>query len=238
MSVTLPRDRTVAEDDPSDPSMSGPAVDPTDEAVSDAMVERFFKIVLITLAAAIVAGVFGTAAVWALGADDPVEQPMNAVDVGFLRDMLDHHEQALLISNIYLDERPVSGVAPYAREVLLYQQREIDRMKAWLAEEGYSIGEADRTAMEWMDEPVPVAEMPGMQPQERLDELDAATGEDADRLFFEIMADHHLGGIHMGDHAQLNGSRQRIMDFAAAVSRNQSIEIGEYQAAWVRLGLG
>jgi uncharacterized protein (DUF305 family) len=162
---------------------------------------------------------------------------MNAVDVGFLQDMLVHHEQALLIANIYLDERPDSGVAPYAREVLLYQEREIEWMNDWLAEEGYDSGEPDRMAMGWMGMSMPVAEMPGMQTQERLDELDEATGEDADRLFFRIMADHHLGGIHMGDFAKVNGARVEITEFAGTVSRNQSIEIIEYQAAYERLGL-
>lgn len=215
-----------------------PRIDHPAGSVSDAAVERFCHVLLFALGVAVLAASFGAAAAWALRADEPAAQPMNDVDVGFLRDMIDHHEQALLISNIYLDERPNSGVASYAREVLLYQQREIGWMKEWLAEEGYSIGEPDRIAMQWMNEPVPVAEMPGMQSQERLAELDAATGEDADRLFFQIMADHHLGGIHMGDHAKLNGARQQITDFAANVSRNQAIEIAEYQAAYERLGLG
>jgi uncharacterized protein (DUF305 family) len=91
--------------------------------------------------------------------------------------------------------------------------------------------------MEWMDEPTPVADMRGMQTQARLDQLDAATGEDADRLFFNMMTDHHLGGIHMGDHAKLNGANQEIIDFAASVSRNQRIEIAEYQMAAERLDL-
>ncbi len=234
---------TVADraEDPFIADSADSGLDAGDDAgggVSDATVERFYRIVLIALAVAVLAAAFGVAGVWALGADDPESQPMNEVDVGFLRDMLDHHEQALLISNIYLDERPDSGVAPYAREVLLYQEREIGWMQDWLAEEGYSVGEPDRTAMQWMDEAVPVAEMPGMQSQQRLDELDAATGEDADRLFFQMMADHHLGAIHMGDHAKLNGARQEIIDFATNVSKNQKIEIAEYRAAYERLGLG
>lgn len=237
---------TVGERTSVDRMSSTPASDtapPVNEAdadhdISDEAVERAYRILLIGLAVAVLAAVFAVAGVWALSADDPEPQPMNEVDVGFLRDMIDHHEQALLISNIYLAERPNSGVAPYAREVLLYQQRDIDRMKDWLADEGYALGEPDRTAMQWMDAPVPVAEMPGMQSQERLDELDAATGADADRLFFQLMTDHHLGGIHMGDHAKLNGAREEIMDFAAGVSRNQAIEIAEYQDAYERLGLG
>ena len=221
----------------SSPASSDGSGGDVDEVVSDAQFERIVKIMLIALAAAVVvAGVAGVA-VWALS-DDPVEQPMNAVDVGFLQDMIDHHEQALLISNIYLEERPDSGVAPYAREVLLFQEREIEWMKGWLAEEGYEVGEPDRMAMTWMGMSMPVAMMPGMQSPERLAELDAATGIDADRLFFQIMADHHLGGIRMGDFASENGQRERIVEFAAAVSRNQAIEIAEYQGAWERLGLG
>lgn len=208
-----------------------------DEVVSDVQFERIVKIMLMVLAAAVVVAGVASVAVWAFS-DDPVEQPMNAVDVGFLQDMIDHHEQALLISNIYLEERPDSGVAPYAREVIPFQEREIEWMKEWLAEEGYEIGEPDRMAMTWMGMSMPVAMMPGMQSPERLAELDAATGEDADRLFFRIMAEHHLGGIRMGDFASENGQRERIIEFAASVSRNQAIEIAEYQGAWERLGLG
>ena len=208
-----------------------------DVVVSDAMLERLFRWLLIGLAAAVLAAGLAGVGLWVASLNDPPPAKMNAVDVGFLQDMLVHHEQALLIANIYLDERPDSGVAPYAREVLLYQEREIEWMNDWLAEEGYVAGEPDRMAMGWMGMAMPMDQMPGMQTQERLDELDAATGEDADRLFFQIMADHHLGGIHMGDFAKANGAREEITDFAANVSRNQSIEIVEYQAAYERLGL-
>ena len=68
-------------------------------------------------------------------------------------------------------------------------------------------------------------------------ELADATGADADRLFFEIMTDHHLGGVHMADAAAANGARQEIIDFAEAVSRNQRIEVVEYEGAMRRLGL-
>lgn len=201
------------------------------------MLERLFRWLLIGLAAAVlVAGLAGVG-LWLAGLDDPPPAKMNAVDVGFLQDMLDHHEQALLIANIYLDERPDSGVASYASEVLLFQELEIEWMNDWLVEEGYDSGDPDRMAMGWMGMSMPVAEMPGMQSQERLDELDAATGEDADRLFFQIMAEHHLGGVRMADFAKVNGARVEITEFAGNVSRNQSIEVVEYQTAYERLGL-
>jgi uncharacterized protein (DUF305 family) len=207
------------------------------ESVSDAAVQRMLRLVLVVLATAVITGVFAAAAIWALGADDDPPPPMNAVDVGFLQDMIDHHEQALEISNTYLAGNEDRPAAPYAREVIMFQERDLGWMRDWLADEGYPEGEPNRIAMQWMDEPTPVAEMRGMQTPERLQELADATGDEADRLFFVIMTDHHLGGVHMADHAAANGQRPDIVDFAAAVSRNQRIEVVEYERAMERLGL-
>ena len=208
-----------------------------DDSLSDESVQRLLRLVLIVLVTAVVTGLFAAAAIWALGADDEPSAPMNAVDVGFLQDMLDHHDQALLISNLYLDDNSDGDAAPYAREVIMFQERDIGWMEDWLAEDGYARGEADRVAMVWMDEPTPVAEMRGMQTPERLQELADASGTEADRLFFEIMTDHHLGGVHRADHAAANGAREEIIEFAESVSRNQRIEVIEYNLAVERLGL-
>jgi uncharacterized protein (DUF305 family) len=217
-------ERAVRADDLADP-------------VSDAAIQRMLRIVLVVLATAVVTGLFAAAAIWALGANDEPPPPMNAVDVGFLQDMIDHHEQALVISNVYLDGNETRPAAPYAREVIMFQERDLGWMRDWLAEEGYPEGEPDRIAMQWMDDPTPVGEMRGMQTPERLQELADATGDDADRLFFVIMTDHHLGGVHMADHAAANGQRPEITDFAASVARNQRIEVVEYERAMERLGL-
>jgi uncharacterized protein (DUF305 family) len=208
-----------------------------DESLSDAAAQRLLRLVLVVLVTAVVTGMFAGAAIWALGGDDEPTAPMNAVDIGFLQDMLDHHDQALLISNLYLDNNSQGDAAPYAREVIMFQTRDIGWMEDWLADEGYSRGEPDRMAMVWMDEPTPVAEMTGMQTPERLRQLSDARGTEADRLFFEIMSDHHLGGVHMADHAAANGAREEITGFAGSVSRNQRIEVVEYRQAMERLGL-
>ena len=208
-----------------------------DESLSDDAAQRLLRLVLVVLVTAGVTGLFAAAAIWAVGGDDEPPAPMNAVDIGFLQDMLDHHDQALLISDLYLDDNPDGDAAPYAREVIMFQERDITWMEAWLGDDGYARGEAGRTAMVWMNEPTPVAEMRGMQSSERLQELADASGPEADRLFFEIMTDHHLGGVHMADHAAANGARDEIMEFAESVSRNQRIEVIEYNLAVERLGL-
>ena len=208
-----------------------------DQTISDEATQKLLKGVIIVMAAIVVIGLFAGAAIWALDGDNEPAAPMNAVDVGFLHDMLDHHEQALLISNLYIDNNPDGDAVPYAEEIIMFQTRDMGWMRDWLADEGYTPGEPDRIAMQWMNEPVPVAEMTGMQTPERLAELADANGADADRLFFEIMTDHHLGGVHMADHAAANGARQEIIDFAESVSRNQRIEVVEYEGAVRRLGL-
>lgn len=218
-------------------SPSGGSDDDVEQTISDEAAQRLLKGVVIAIAAIVVIGLFAGAAIWALQGDDEPQAPMNAVDVGFLQDMLDHHQQALLISNLYIDNNPDGDAVPYAEEVVMFQTRDMGWMRDWLAEEGYAPGEPDRIAMQWMNEPVPVAEMTGMQTPERLQELADATGAEADRLFFEIMTDHHLGGVHMADHAAANGARPDIIDFAEAVSRNQRIEVVEYAGAMQRLGL-
>jgi uncharacterized protein (DUF305 family) len=211
--------------------------DDVEQTISDETVQKLLKGVVIAIAAVVVIGLFAGAAIWALQGDDEPQSPMNAVDVGFLQDMLDHHQQALLISNLYIDNNPGGDAVPYAEEVVMFQTRDMGWMRDWLAEEGYAPGAPDRMAMQWMNEPVPVAEMTGMQTPERLQELADARGAEADRLFFEIMTDHHLGGVHMADAAAANGARQDIIDFAEAVSRNQRIEVIEYAGAMERLGL-
>ena len=226
---------TTELDDQTSPSRGSD--DDVEQTISDEAAQRLLKGVVVVIAAIVVIGLFAGAAIWALQGDDEPQAPMNAVDVGFLQDMLDHHEQALLISNLYIDNNPDGDAVPYAEEVIMLQTRDMGWMRDWLAEEGYAPGAPDRTAMQWMNEPVPVAEMTGMQTPERLQELTDARGAEADRLFFEIMTDHHLGGVHMADHAAANGARQEIIDFAEAVSRNQRIEVVEYAGAMQRLGL-
>jgi uncharacterized protein (DUF305 family) len=207
------------------------------QTIPDDVADKLLRGVMIAMAAVVVVGLFAGAAIWALQGDDEPPAPMNAVDVGFLQDMIDHHEQALLISELYLEHQPRGPAAGAANEVLMFQTRDLGWMRDWLAEESYAPGEPDRMAMEWMGEPTPVAEMPGMQTPERLQELSEARGADADRLFFEIMIDHHFGGVHMADHAAANGAREEILTFAEATSRTQRYEVVEYRNMMERLGL-
>jgi uncharacterized protein (DUF305 family) len=215
--------------------------------ISDETLSRLLRWLLIMMAVAVGAAGLAGGFVWAkTRLISPT--PLGVADVGFLQDMIDHHEQALTIAQTYLKSNGNGGAAPYASEVVLYQTRDLGVMDKMLTADHLTRGAPDRLAMAWMAMTIhdgmtmpgtgmPVSQMPGMQTQARIDELAAARGPAADRLFFAMMTDHHRGGIDMANEASTTAKRKAVRDFAAYVAGGQQIEINEYAQAVARLKL-
>lgn len=161
----------------------------------------------------------------------------DSVDVGFMQDMVSHHEQALELAQIELVNGSDPTVLSFAREVLIFQSMEIGAMKQVLNEWDAGPGSPSRDAMDWMGMATTVDKMPGMATEEQIDALKAATGSEADALFLDLMAEHHVGGIHMAEYAVENAGTSRARSFAATVAHNQAVEVNEYAALAERLGL-
>jgi uncharacterized protein (DUF305 family) len=163
--------------------------------------------------------------------------PSNAVDEGFLQDMSDHHDQAVTIALLGAQRATDPVVRKFATEVLLFQRRELGLMQAYQQERGIMPAEydLDRTTMAWMDMPRPLATMNGMATQEQLDELEAASGTEFDRLFLELMQTHHIGGVHMAEYAATDAADPKIRTLADRMAKNQAAEAREYQVVLDRL---
>lgn len=159
----------------------------------------------------------------------------SAVDVGFYRDMITHHDQAVEMALLEIANGEDPLVIGFAREIVIFQRYEIGRMTEALLRWGVT-GDRPETAMGWMGMPVPVSGMPGLANDTQLEALRAAQGPDADALFLDLMAEHHRGGVHMATYAMENGSDPVVVDLAAYMRRNQSIEINEYRQTAERLG--
>jgi uncharacterized protein (DUF305 family) len=183
------------------------------------------NIVVMVVTAALLAGMVG----WMVG-DSANRRNANAVDVGFLQDMREHHEQAVEISFLYLsldDTNP--GMRVVARSITFGQGIEIGRMIQMLRDFGESeVNEGD-TSMEWMGHSMPLGEMPGMATDAELDQLGAATGAEADSLFVELMVRHHEGGIEMADFAAANAADDEVQAMAASIATGQREEITELE---------
>ncbi len=165
------------------------------------------------------------------------ERPSNTVDVGFLRDMSDHHDQAVRMAQSELANGSDSVAKGFAMEIIMFQRQELGRIQNFQDERGVSYAEysLDRETMEWMGMSTPLKSMPGMATEEQLKQLDAAKGVDADKLFLTLMQTHHTGGAHMADYEAKNGADPKIREMAERMARNQRIEVKEYQGVIDRL---
>lgn len=160
-----------------------------------------------------------------------------SADVGFLHDMIAHHEQALQLSNDELLRGSDETAKTFAREILLFQSYEIGLMERQLRLWGHERGTREH-AMGWMGGPaVPVDAMPGLASEDEMDALADASGAHADALFIALMRDHHAGGVHMAEVAAARAEDPFVRELAGRMARNQRLEIGEMAAARDRAGL-
>jgi len=182
------------------------------------------NIATMLIALALIAGIAG----WMIG--DSAGRPHNDVDTGFLHDMREHHEQAVLISKIY-DELPDTdpGLRIVADTIEFGQSIEIGRMIQILRDFGEPEANEGDTSMAWMGMPVERGQMPGIATQEQLTQLQSASARAADELFAELMIDHHLGGVHMAEYARDHGESDVVESFAESIINSQQDEIAEIE---------
>ncbi len=146
-------------------------------------------------------------------------------DVEFAQGMIAHHEQAIEMAEMALD--PTVGARPevvdLATRIRAAQDPEIDQMTAWLAGWGESV------VMDTSDGH-DMSSMAGMMSVEQMDALAKATGTDFDRLWLQMMIEHHEGAIVMAEQAAANGTDAGVLALAAEIVATQQAEIDEMRA--------
>lgn len=143
-------------------------------------------------------------------------------DVMFAQMMIPHHAQAVEMSTIMLDKEGMpTEVRELAQQIADEQEPEIAEMRGWLDDWGMpemgDMGDIGGHAGH--------GGMDGMLSDEQLDELRAATGDDAVRLFLEQMIAHHEGAIEMGRDVLDDGRHRDVRAFAERMIDAQQAEI-------------
>jgi uncharacterized protein (DUF305 family) len=122
-----------------------------------------------------------------------------SADVGFARDMSTHHGQAVEMGMIAYRNSTNPEIQTLGRDIALTQQGQIGTMQGWLETWGVPRN-TSAPPMAW----VPGGEamlkdnlMPGMATRDEIAQLEAATGQEGDILFLQLMLRHHVGGGHM-----------------------------------------
>jgi len=119
-------------------------------------------------------------------------------DVRFVRDMIAHHSQALVMARM----APTHGASPtiqiLAGRIINAQQDEIALMQQWLRDRGQPVPEVHIEGTSMMMHGADHAmHMPGMLTEAQLKQLDAARGVEFERLFLTFMIEHHRGAVTM-----------------------------------------
>jgi uncharacterized protein (DUF305 family) len=170
-------------------------------------------------------GFAGGVAGWLIGR--PADPSFDAVDVGFLADMTDHHSGALTLGFAYLPRGEDPTLTSMAREIITDQAQEIGTMNGLLAKVDDQSIVGDGTAMDWMGHPVPSRLMPGLATQADYDRLATESGLVADDDFSKLMIYHHDAGAEMAEYAAEHGSNDTVRALARKMAKTQRFEIAE-----------
>lgn len=113
-------------------------------------------------------------------------------DVGdtWARKMIEHHQGAIDMSRIVLEQNPPADVATMAREGMAKQQKEIEDLRKLLKDGSPNAQSAElyRPAMMDMHQ-----------------KMQAASGANPSETFMRKMLEHHRGGVTLSDAALQNG---------------------------------
>lgn len=139
----------------------------------------------------------------------------NAADVSYARMMIEHHEQALEMTELAARNAQSGDVKRLAARIAAAQGPEIATMRAWLKEYGKPEAAGGHAH----------GDMPGMATEAQLKQLAAAHGKAFDALFLTLMITHHEGAITMATDVKAQGNNVRIEEMADDVVAQQTSEI-------------
>ena len=160
-----------------------------------------------------------------------------SAEVGFARDMIVHHAQAVQMAETVRKRTESEEIRVLATDVVLTQQAEIGQMRGWL--EVWGLPAASGTtgpAMAWMGHPT-TGTMPGMATPEDLARLHQASPEEADEQFLRLMIPHHQSAVIMAEAVLERSDRLEVQRLAQKTIASQQAEIRGMQALLQRKGL-
>lgn len=199
---------------------------------------RLLVVVGLLVLVALVIGVL-VGRVTASGTPMPGE---SSAEAGFARDMQVHHGQAVEMSLLVRDRSSDPEIRLLALDIATAQTQQQGQMFAWLAQWGLpQTGSA--AEMEWLSRPVidgsaghdghgghvPGEPMPGVATFEQMQALQNAEGVEAERLYLELMIEHHIGGVEMAEAVLARSDHPLVTQLARGMVQLQQKEL-DYMA--------
>lgn len=154
----------------------------------------------------------------------------NDADVTFTQGMIVHHQGALEMAQLAEGRAQDQRVLGLAGRIEAAQQPEIDTMTGWLDD----WGQAEAADMSGMDHSSGSMDMGGMEMD--TSGLEAASGAEFDRMFLEMMTEHHQGAVDMANTEVEDGQNEDAIALARKIVTDQTAEIQEMQDILADLG--
>ncbi|WP_336923829.1 DUF305 domain-containing protein [Aquipuribacter sp. SD81] len=177
----------------------------------------------------------------------------DSVEAGFARDMSVHHGQAVEMSVLVRDRSDADDLRQVALDIVLTQQNQQGQMLGWLTTWGLAPA-STVPVMAWMgDEPFsgsmsgmdmaghseddgeggegggnPMLAM-GMASSDEMQALADADGVEAERIWAQLMIEHHLGGIAMAEEAAERAEEPQVRRLAEGMVAGQTAELTTLQ---------
>ena len=187
-------------------------------------------------------GMGTTAAAANTPAPSPAALAPNPADVNFMKGMIGHHAQALVMAGWAPSHGASPAIQTMAARIINAQRDEIALLQTWLRDRGLPVPEAKpgpmRMTMNGVEHDMLMA---GMLTEAQMQELDAARGPEFDRSFLRLMIQHHQGAVAMVKELfDTPGAAQdqTVFKLASDVSADQSSEIVRMQRMLASLTLG
>lgn len=175
------------------------------------------------------------------------EQGHNEADVTYLVMMIEHHTQALEMTELVEDRYDRDDINRIAERITAAQEPEITAMESWLEEhvfeparessahqnfcglEGDGSHHDEDADLPECDLDVDHDEMEGMVSDEDMDRLSGAESDEFDRLFVELMTEHHEGAVTMAEDVMDQGKDQLVLEMANELIAEQNTEIARME---------
>ena len=171
----------------------------------------------------------GEAVAIARASADSARYPYTEADIRFMSGMIHHHAQAIKMARWAPTHGASPAVVRLTERVINAQTDEITLMSNWLSARRQPVPAPNPEGMKMtMGGTEHVMLMPGMLTEAQMKELDAARGQDVDRLFLTVMIQHHKGAVSMVRElvaARGAGQDEMVFKFASDVEVDQTTEI-------------
>lgn len=150
----------------------------------------------------------------------------NDADVAFAQDMIPHHAQAVVMAEMARRRASDPKVIALAADIEAAQGPEIEQMSGWLRSWGERVpptgGMGGLGGMDPED-------APGMMSAGRMTRLGRMSGATFDRMWLQMMVQHHKGAIAMAKAEQSDGQSPDALALAKKIEGVQTAEISRMQ---------